>query len=275
MRRAALRNDTVVHDDDLVAHRERFILVVRHIGHREPQPLLQRSDLLAHLPAQARVQIGQRLVEQQDRRFQHQRPGQRNPLLLAARQFRGLPLVEADQPDAAQRLLRALPRDAPGHPRHLEAVADVVEHVQVGEQRVALEHHADVAVRGAQRRHVLAPDQDLARRRCFEAGDHPQRGGLAAARRPQDGRERAAPHLETDCLDCERRRGVPAIALADAPELDAGAGVAHAMPLLVVRVSRTMRLRRPSLRSPTANWIMAVARPMRMMSTVQYAKATP
>jgi hypothetical protein len=45
--------------------------------------LLQRADLLAHRAPQARVEIGQRLVEQQYRRLQHERASHRDTLLLA------------------------------------------------------------------------------------------------------------------------------------------------------------------------------------------------
>jgi hypothetical protein len=67
------------------------------------QALLQRADLLAHLAAQARVEVGQRLVEQQHRRLQHQRARQRHALLLAAGEFARQPVVEADQAHVAQR----------------------------------------------------------------------------------------------------------------------------------------------------------------------------
>ena len=53
---------------------------------------------------------------------------------------------------------------------------------QVREQRVALEHRVDVALVRRRERHVLAVQQDLAAGRLLEAGDHPQRRRLAAAR---------------------------------------------------------------------------------------------
>ena len=56
------------------------------------EALLQVADLLAHLPAQPRVEIGQRLVEQQHRGLEHQRARDRDALLLAARQLRRQPL---------------------------------------------------------------------------------------------------------------------------------------------------------------------------------------
>jgi hypothetical protein len=43
-----------------------------------------------------------RLVEQQHLRFQHQRAGHRHPLLLAARQLAGQPVVVALEPDQVE-----------------------------------------------------------------------------------------------------------------------------------------------------------------------------
>ena len=49
-----------------------------------PELQLDPADLVAQLLADLGVQRGQRLVEQQHPRLDRQRPGQRDPLLLAA-----------------------------------------------------------------------------------------------------------------------------------------------------------------------------------------------
>ncbi len=102
-RRAGLRDPAVVHHDDLVADRHRLGLVVRHVGDGQREAPLQRADLLAHRAAQPRIEVRQRLVEQQHRRLEHQRAGQRDALLLAARQLARQPLVEAGQADQRER----------------------------------------------------------------------------------------------------------------------------------------------------------------------------
>ena len=63
---------------------------------------------------------------------------------------------------------------------------------------------------------VHAADQDLALVGLLEAGDHPQRRGLAAPGGPEQGEELALAHLEGDGVD---RRQL-AEALGDRPELD-------------------------------------------------------
>ena len=65
---------------------------------------------------------------------------------------------------------------------HFEAVADVLRHRHVGKQRIALEHHADVASLDRQHRYVVRAEQDTsARIGRFEPRDDPQHRRLAAA----------------------------------------------------------------------------------------------
>ena len=86
-RRAVLRDPRHAHHHDAVGDRQRLLLVVRHVHRGERQALLQLADLLAHMAAQLGIEIGQRLVEQQHLRLQHDRPRHRDALLLAAGQF--------------------------------------------------------------------------------------------------------------------------------------------------------------------------------------------
>ena len=55
----------VTHDDDHVAHRHRFHLVVSHVHHRGLEPPVELDELLAHGDAQVGVQVAERLVEQE------------------------------------------------------------------------------------------------------------------------------------------------------------------------------------------------------------------
>jgi hypothetical protein len=87
----------------------------------------------------------------------------------------------------------------------------------VREQRVVLEHHAHAAaVRrgpGTPARDLAAVDLDAARVGALEAGQHAQRGGLAAARGAEQGHDLAPLNLQVRPV--KRLRG--AEALADVP----------------------------------------------------------
>src|ERR1039458_538701 len=75
------------------------------------------------------------------------------------------------------------------HVLHAQAEFDVLRHVLVREQSMALEHHAEAAVARLQVVDHAAVDADIAGGRIFEAGDHGQRRGLAAAGRPDENDE--------------------------------------------------------------------------------------
>src|SRR6201999_1409374 len=100
-----------------------------------------------------------------------------------------------------------------------QAERDVVEHIQEREQRVTLEYGLHVALVWRHTGHVHAVQQDPPRRRLLEARDQPQRGGLAASRRPKQGEELAAGHGQVDVVDRDL-----AELLGQSGQLDASSG---------------------------------------------------
>ena len=180
-RGAGLLDPALVHHHDEVGQRHRLFLAVGDMDEGDAEPRLQRLQLLAHLDAQERVERRQRLVEQQDLRIGDQRARQRHALLLAAGELRrqaagvGLHLHELQHARAPAR--GALLVDA----AHLQAEGDVVDAVEMREQRVALEHHRRAARRRRQIGDVLGAEDDVALARLLVAGDHAQGRGLAAA----------------------------------------------------------------------------------------------
>ena len=72
-------------DRDLVGHGQRLVPVVGDEHGGGPGPPLQAADLVPHGDAEYGVEIGQRLIEQEQLRLDDQGPGKRHPLLLAAR----------------------------------------------------------------------------------------------------------------------------------------------------------------------------------------------
>ena len=84
LRRPDLLHDALVHDQHPVAHRERLVLVVGDEDRRQPEPVLEVLHPRPRALAQLRVEVRERLVEQQHRRRVDERPRQRDALLLAA-----------------------------------------------------------------------------------------------------------------------------------------------------------------------------------------------
>jgi hypothetical protein len=64
--------------------RPSLLLVVRDVDGGDREPPLQVADLVPHLHAQLRVEVGQRLVEEQHARTDDDRARERDALLLAA-----------------------------------------------------------------------------------------------------------------------------------------------------------------------------------------------
>ena len=128
------------------------------------------------------------------------------------------------------------PRRA-GHPPQAQAEGDVVARAQVREQAVGLEHHAHVAPAGGHVRDVAAIEQHAAGVQPLQAGERPQRRGLAAARRPEQSHELARGEIE--------RQAVEGVHLAEPAaqleqlHLDAGArrggGLGHRRPRCSLR----------------------------------------
>ncbi|GAB1362791.1 hypothetical protein MASR1M32_20270 [Rhodobacter sp.] len=184
-RRADLFDMAVPHDADAVAHGHRLDMVMGDEDHRLAQPAVQLHQLLPHLAAQLGIKIGQRLVHQEDVRLAHHGAAQRDPLALPARQRAGSPVKIGTKAKDRRRLGDALVLLGDRGAAHLHAKAHVLAHRHMRVKRVALEHHRDIAVAWRQIGHVARPDPDPARADLLKPRDHPQRGRLAAARRPQ------------------------------------------------------------------------------------------
>ena len=76
-RRADL-DDAAVHEDgDAVGERHRLFLVVRDVDGGDAERALQLAQLEARLEAQLGVEVGERLVEQEQARLAHDRARQR------------------------------------------------------------------------------------------------------------------------------------------------------------------------------------------------------
>jgi hypothetical protein len=155
--------------------------------------------------------LERRLVQQQQLRLGDQRPRQRETLLLAAGQLGGLPVGQLRQADHLEHPPDALAQLGAAEPlpprQHLKRERDVAEHRHVRPDRVRLEHHAQPAPVGrqvdalavvVQHRVLEADDSGVG---PLQAGDRPQRGGLATAGRPQQGEQLALLDLEAHPVD--------------------------------------------------------------------------
>ena len=203
--RADLLDLALVHDDDAVGDFQRLLLVVGDEDRGDVDLVMQRAQPFAQLFPHLRIERAEGLVEQQDARLDRERAGQRDALALAAGELariavgKPVELHEIEQlldPRADRRLV------LPDRARlHAQAEGDVLEHAHVAEQRVVLEHEADVTFARALRQRVLAVEGDFAGIRPVEAGDDPQQRGLAGAGGAEQREQLAVIDLEVDTVE--------------------------------------------------------------------------
>ena len=169
----------------MLGERDGLLLVVGHHDGGGPNRPQQRLQLQTQLLAELRVEVRQRLVQEQDVRLDRQSAGQRHPLLLAATELTGSPPLEADESDLLEPPPHPVGDLTPSDPALAHAVRDVLLHRHMREQGVVLEHQADAPLVRTPACHVPARDPDRAPVRCLEAGNEAQGGRLAAATRTQ------------------------------------------------------------------------------------------
>ena len=217
---ANLLDVPAVHHHDAVGDRQRLRLVVRDVERGDVEAPLQLADFEPHLLAQLGVEVGQRLVEQQNVRPRDDRPGERDALLLPAGELPGTARFEAAQAHHLQRFLDARRLLGRRQVAHLEAEGDVLRDAHVREQRVGLEHHRGVALVRRHVGHAPVVEPDLAAVGRDEARHHAQGGGLAAARWAEQRDELAVADLEVDVID----RGEGAVFPRESLELEPAHG---------------------------------------------------
>ena len=176
-----LDDTAILHDGHAVGHRQGFFLIVRDMHCGDAVIALQPLDFVAHFDAQGSVEGRQRLVEQKRLRLEHQRAGERDPLLLAPRQLTGKFFGLRYQTDPLEHLQSRGPASVSMLAAQLQWVGDIFPGSHVREQRVGLEHEADIARPGRDVGCVPAADDDAAFRRREEPCDDFHQGRFAAS----------------------------------------------------------------------------------------------
>ncbi len=183
VRGAELLHHSGVHHREAIGERQRLDLIVCDDDGGVAELALQHLQFSTDPLARGRIEVAQRLVEEQHRRVSDQCPRQCDALLLTAGQAGGPQRHQVVhlQPIADRRdhLLGAL--DLAGLQTVQQVLAD--RHRRI--QRIALEADADAPLGRRQLRDLPVTDADGAARHRLQTGDHPQRRGLAAAGRPE------------------------------------------------------------------------------------------
>ncbi len=175
-----LQNLAFTHNPNTGRHGHGLFLVVgdHHAGHADPLDDVHQLELRAL--AQLGVQRAQRLIEQQKARAFGQTARQGHPLLLAAGELMRFALGIGFELHHVQHFFHALGYLGFGHAIASQAEGHVVPDIEVGEQRITLEHHVDRPVIRSQTDHVDTAQHDLTGSGRLKTRKHAQQSGLAA-----------------------------------------------------------------------------------------------
>ena len=196
LRRGDLLDLALPHDGDAIAHRHRLDLVVRDVDRRHAELGLEARDLRAHVHAQLRVEVRERLVHQVRLRLAHDRAAHRHPLALAARESAWLAVEERLEPEDVSGIADALVDLGLRRLPQPQTEGDVVVDGQMWVERVALEDHRDVAVACGHPVHDAISDSQHAFADVLEPRDHAKRRRLPAPGRTDEHHELAVCDLQ-------------------------------------------------------------------------------
>src|SRR5207253_569500 len=212
------REDPVRPADDLAA-------VGRH--HERPTGAAgEVVEAVQHLAASLEVEVARRLVSEDQQRVVHQRPHDRDALLLAAGAAIGKALGPIREPDQFQEVAGSaravLPRAGVEFERQPEVFLDGQRRDQVEE----LEDEADVtpaeerALPLGECRHRRAVDDHLARRGHVDPAEQVEEGRLARPAAPEQDRELAWPDDGVDVPENDVLHVTLPVDLRETPHLD-------------------------------------------------------
>ena len=201
-----LNDDAFLEDGDLGGHGQRLDLVMGYIDHGRTGLDMQALQLGAHVYAELCVEVGKRLVHQQQMRLGSDRTSDCNALLLAAGQLGRIAVDVLADLHAGECVLDAAVDLVLGQLLNVQAEGDVLAHGHVRPQSVGLENQVEVAL--ARRSEVslgsvydlLAVHEDGAVLRLLQTGYNAQRGGFAAAGRTEQRHEVAVLDGEVNVL---------------------------------------------------------------------------
>ena len=178
-RLADLFDAPVVEHREPVAEGKGLVLIVCDDDEGDADLALNCLELQLHLLSELEVECSQWFVEQKHSWPPHQGARQGDALTLTARELRGFARSVVVESDHLERLGGTRPPFGLGHAADLHAVLDVLGDGHVREECVLLEDGVDVTASRREFGDVDTAELDGARGGLFEAGDHPEHGGLA------------------------------------------------------------------------------------------------
>jgi len=137
--------------DDTVGERLRVLFIVRDEDSRRPRLFEEAAQIVPNAMLERRVQVAERLIQDEERRFRCERTRERDTLLLTTTELVWIAMTELGQVHERQHLFDALVPLLPA--QFMQTETDVLLNSHMREERIVLEHHPDTTLF---RRHELA-----------------------------------------------------------------------------------------------------------------------
>ena len=173
-----------------------------HVHGGDAQLTLQRSNLGTGLDTQLGVQVGQRLIHEEDLRLTDNCTAHCHTLTLTTGKCLRLTIQVGLQVEDACCFLNALSNLSLGGACDLQCEAHVLANGHVRVQSVVLEDHCDVAVLRLYVGDVLIANEDTAGVHVFKTCEHSQGRGLATTGRTDENQEFTILDLKIELIDC-------------------------------------------------------------------------
>ena len=153
---------------------------MRDVDEGDAGRALNVLQLVLHILAELEIQGTERLIQQQHARAVDQRTGNGDALLLTARQGGHAAMLKALEVDQREHFLHTPLDFRLGQLFQPQTEGDVLIHIEMGKQRIFLEHRVDQALVGGKIVDLLPVEIHRTGIRGFEPADNPERGCLAA-----------------------------------------------------------------------------------------------
>ena len=199
---ALLHHLAVLQDGGALGQHDGVEHIVGDEDHRDAAAIAQLGDEPTGLGRRLRIEAGERFVQQQRTGARGQSAGDRDALLLPARQLRGAAILEPRHADLVQQSGRFGTGLRTSTALCERPEGDIVEHREVREQQRALTEQADTTVLGRHPSTVRGVQFGVAEadRSCdvvHVSGDGAEQGRLAGTVRAEHGQDltRLGTHL--------------------------------------------------------------------------------
>ena len=199
-RRTDLRDRSALHHANARPERYRLLVLVRHVDHRHAVPV-EPPQQRAHTRTGGHIERGERFVEEQAGRFGDERPRERHPLRLAARERTGFPSEEPHYLELARHRADAFGGGPARDATAPQAVLDIAPYRHMREERLVLEHEPDTPFLYFFVRDIPSLEQDAALIDGQYAGYRLEQDRLADPGGAEENEILARGHIEGDAAD--------------------------------------------------------------------------